>query len=352
MSRRVPPNQRAEFAQQLEAQCFVHGLDHAAIGPATPADPEGYAAIPEILAAAESVFTSAIFADPESGLSLSAAQACADAVCRSMEIHPDGLANLRFAALANVPGGAPFFPSAYHRGGRPALAIASEATDLATDALREVSSAATARRRLISMIEAHAAALTRLVQPIASEGEIRFDGIDFSLAPYPEQLRSVGNALETLGVPKVGLAGSVAAAAFLADCIDQAQFERTGFCGLFLPVLEDTMLAARAAEELLTVAHLLLYAAVSGAGLEVIPLPGDASAGALSAILIDVGALALRLDRPLTARLLPIPGKDAGDEVRIDSPHLTSGYVMALPAEPLSGLLAGAGVLDIRPHNR
>ncbi len=37
------------------------------------------------------------------------------------------------------------------------------------------------------------------------------------------------------------------AAAFLADSLDQASFRRTGFCGLLFPVLEDEILAARAA---------------------------------------------------------------------------------------------------------
>ena len=45
-------------------------------------------------------------------------------------------------------------------------------------------------------------------------------------------------ALEACGVPATGLAGTVAAAAFLADTLDRAQFKRVGFCGLFFPVLE------------------------------------------------------------------------------------------------------------------
>jgi uncharacterized protein (UPF0210 family) len=350
MSQPVPAGDRFALALQLEAECFVHGVDYAALGPALPDEPDGYAAIPEMLAGTENVFTSGLFADLDGGVSLSAARDCAQVISRSASMSEDGMVNMRFAALANVPPGAPFFPAAYHRGGAPLVAIATEAAELAVDALRDVPSLTTARRRLVSMIEAHGAALSRLGQRISAEGETQFLGIDFSLAPFPEQTRSLGAAIESLGVPAVGLAGTLAAAAFLTDCLDQAEFPRTGFCGLLLPPLEDDTLAARAAEGQLSVTDLLLASSVCGTGLDTIPLPGDASPEALSAILIDVAALALRLSKPLTARLMPIPGKAAGDEVRFDFPYFAPCRVMQLPAQPLTGLLGGSGSLVLGPH--
>ena len=348
MGKPVPAAARADLARQLEAQCFVHGIDYGCIGPALPEEPTGFSAISEILAATENVFTSARFADVDHGLSLSAARACGQAIFEASTLSPDGFANLRFAALANVSPGTPFFPAAYHEGGTtPAMAAATEAAELAVDALRDVSSLATARRRLIGMIEAHAATLTRTLQRITAEHEVRFLGLDFSFAPYPEFARSLGTACEALGVPATGLAGTAAAIAFLADSLDRAQFQRTGFCGLFLPVLEDATLAARAGQGHLTVTDLLLYATLCGAGLDTIPLPGDTTPEAISAVLVDLGAIALRHNKPLTARLMPIPGKVAGDEVRFDFPYFASSRVLALRAEPLAGPLAGAGILDL-----
>jgi len=349
-SRPVPASALAALARQLEAECFVHGIDYAAIGPALPDDAAGFAAIPEVLASTENVFASGLFADPEIGLSLAAARACAQVICDTSTISPDGFANLRFAALANVPAGAPFFPAAYHRGGPPALAVATEAAELAVDALRDVPSLATARRRLVSMVEAHAAAITRFTQRVTAEREVHFLGIDFSLAPYPEHARSLGTALESLGLPAAGLAGTVAAVAFLTDCLDRAQFLRTGFCGLLLPPLEDDTLAARAADGSLTATDLLLCSAVCGTGLDTLPLPGDTTVGQVSALLVDLGALALRLDKPLTARLMPIPGKSAGDEVHFDFPYFADSRVMTLRARSLSGLLATDANLDLRPR--
>lgn len=350
MERPVPPKERPELARRLEAECFLHGIDYASVGPALPDEPDGYAVIPEVLAAAENVFTSGMIADPEIGLSLSAVQACARVIRGVSTVSADGFANLRFAALANVPPGCAFFPAAYHRGGPAAVALATESADLALDAVGDATSATVVRHRLVTAVEGTATALTRIAEPIAAEANVRFLGIDFSLAPHPDQRSSLGASLEAFGVPAVGLAGSAAAAAFLSDCLDRAQFQRTGFCGLFLPVLEDSTLAARAAQGQLTVTDLLLYSLQCGTGLDIIPLPGDVPAEALVGVLIDVGALALRHDKPLTARLMPIPGKAAGDEIHFDFPYFAEGRVMALQAAPLHGLFAGKGVIDIGPR--
>ncbi len=350
MGRAVPPQERAEFAQRLEAEAFVHGIDYVSIGPVLPDEPRGFAVVPDMLAATETVFTSAIIADPETGLSVAAARASADIILRLAEIRENGFANLRFAALANVGAGSPFFPAAYHRPGPPAFAVATEGADLAIDAFRDVPSLARGRRRLVSMIEAHAAAIQRLLTPVSLQNELRFLGIDFSLAPYPDHLRSIGTALESLGLPAVGLPGSAAAVAYLADCLDRADFSRTGFCGLLFPVLEDSTLANRAAAGQLTMTDLLLYSTLCGTGLDTIPLPGDVSPDALTAVLLDLGAISLRHNKPLTARLMPIPGKSAGDEVHFEFPYFADSRVVALVAEPLTGLLSGSGILDIEPH--
>jgi len=153
-----------------------------------------------------------------------------------------------------------------------------------------------------------------------------------------------------LGVPALGQAGSLAAAAILAATLDQAKYARCGFNGLMLPVLEDALLARRAAEGSLTIKDLLLYSAVCGTGLDTIPLPGAATASQLSAILLDVAALAQRLDKPLTARLMPIPGKQAGDPTGFDFAFFANSRVLAFEAEPLNGFLAGEENFALQPR--
>jgi uncharacterized protein len=173
-----------------------------------------------------------------------------------------------------VPPWAPFFPAAYHQGKAPAFALALEAADLAVSAFTGAESLESARLGLIERIETHAQALEAVGEQLARAYQIEFKGLDFTLAPFPEPDKSLGNALEQLGLPAIGLSGSLAAAAFLTDTLDRASFKRTGFNGLMLPLLEDSTLAKRGAQGVLTVTDLLLYASVCGTGLDTIPLPG------------------------------------------------------------------------------
>jgi hypothetical protein len=143
--------------------------------------------------------------------------------------------------------------------------------------------------------------------------------------------------------------GSLAAAAMVTEALENADFPRTGFSGLFLPLMEDAVLTERAQDGWLTLEDILLYSAVCGTGLDTIPLPGDVSPEAISAVLLDLSALALRLDKPLTARLMPIPGKAAGDPTEFDFDYFANGRVVAIKAEPLSGLLAGEETVELAP---
>lgn len=89
-----------------------------------------------------------------------------------------------------------------------------------------------------------------------------------------------------------------------------------------LPVCEDVGLAKRANEQTYNLTNLLLYSAVCGCGLDTVPIPGDVTIEKIEAILIDMAALAIKLDKPLSARLFPIPGKKAGEMTEFDSPYL------------------------------
>ena len=143
-----------------------------------------------------------------------------------------------------------------------------------------------------------------------------------------------------MGIPRIGLHGSLAAAAILTEAIDRAAFLHTGFSGFMQPILEDSVLAKRAAEGILSIKDVLLYSAVCGTGLDTIPLPGDTTSQQLVPLLLDLCALALRLDKPLTARLMPVPNKKAGDETNFDFAFFAPSKVMALASEPLTNSLA------------
>jgi uncharacterized protein (UPF0210 family) len=339
------------LAEQMGAAIQAAGISYAALGPAQPEMLESYAVIPEAIAAAQNIFFSGVMADTRFGISLPAAQACAEVMRRCAGLSPDGFANLRFAALANVKPGSPFFPAAYHNQDEPAFAFATEAADLAVKAFSNASTVTDGQWTLVSEIEKRARELAAVGDVLSHRFSIVFGGIDFSLAPFPSEAVSIGAAMQRMGVPRAGLHGSLAAAAILTEIIERARFPGTGFCGLMLPVLEDSVLAGRAAEGMLTVKDLLLYSAVCGTGLDTVPLPGDTTAGQMSALLLDLCALALRLDKPLTARLMPIPGKKAGDPTNFDFDYFANSRVMALEAEPLNPPLSETRRFTLAPRH-
>ncbi len=338
----------SQFARELENAADAENYAYVSLGPALPDQPESYAAIPDALAATQNAFFSGLMTTSDGRVSLPAVRQCAQVIQRAGSISEDGFGNLRFAALANVPAGSPFFPAAYHQGGEPTFALATESADLAVNAFSQSSSLEEARASLVQSMEAQARTLTAIARQVEKQSKIIFSGIDFSLAPFPSQDISLGTALERLGVPRLGEHGSLAAAAILADTMDQADFLRVGFSGLLLPILEDATLARRAEEGSLGVKDLLLYSCVCGTGLDCVPLPGDISAESITAVLLDLASLSLRLGKPLTARLMPIPGKKAGDPTGFDWAYFANSRVLPISASPLKGFLAGDEIFGLQ----
>lgn len=323
-----------KYAENFSTSMREIGVSFAALGPALPEAPTSYRVIPEAIAASENIFFSAVMADAQT-IHMAQVKACAEIIVRNAPIDPNGFANLHFTALANVGANAPFFPGAYHTSDQPAFGIAVECADLAVDAFANAKTVDDGRQWLVSEMTKHGQAITK----IAKDLRVDFKGIDFSLAPFPDDAHSLGMAVENMGVPKIGLHGSLAAAAILTDAIERADFPHIGFNGFMQPILEDSILAKRSAEGVLTVKDALMYSAVCGTGLDTVPLAGDATADEITPLLLDLSALALRLNKPLTARLMPIPGKKAGDATTFDFAFFANGRVMALDASPLRGAL-------------
>jgi uncharacterized protein len=331
------------FTSQVDTIAQELKIGYLSLGPALPELPDSYVVIPEAIFVSKIVFFGGVMADKARGINVSAARACADVIIKCAFIEPNGFANLQFAALANVEAGTPFFPAAYHNSDEPVFAIATESADLAVQTFENAKTLEEARKKLISEIQGHGKQLT----DVAKSLKCKFGGIDFSLAPFPTEAQSLGTAFERLGIPKIGMHGSLLAAAILTEAVDRANFLHTGFSGLMMPILEDATLAKRAAEETLTIKDILLYSAVCGTGLDTIPLPGDTSAERITPLLLDLCALALRLDKPLTARLMPIPGKKAGDETNFDFAFFAPSRIMALESENLTNSLSGTETIPL-----
>jgi uncharacterized protein len=333
---------------ELEKTALSTGFAYLSIGPASIQFPGSIQLIPDILAATRQVFCTSQLIQPDGTISTPAIKAASEIICTNSRISPDGFANLRYSALANVRPGSPFFPAAYHSGLEPAFALAIDGASLAVEVFGSSHTLEEASADLIHQVEDHASRLESIAR--SHSGSMHFLGIDFTLAPYPESSRSIGEALERLGVPAFGGAGSLAASAFLMSALDQAHYTRTGFNGLMLPVLEDNILAQRAADGSLSIQKLLLYSCVCGTGLDCIPLPGNITSNEIYPILLDLAALSARLKKQLTARLMPVPGKQAGEPTEYTFDYFANSRILSGESHGVKNLLASDTNLRIHPR--
>ena len=266
-------------------------------------------------------------ASPERGIHRQTTLTAAEAIVAISKSSPGGEGNFRFTAAANCLAGTPFFPVAYHQGAQ-AFSIGLESPGLLQEAFRDSKDIEDAKAKLKTLLESELRPVEKLAVQIARDDHREYRGIDVS--PAPAKDRSIGAAIEALTRVPFGSASTLAACAAITDVLKSLNIKTCGYSGLMLPVLEDPVLAQRAAEGLYSVRELLLYSSVCGTGLDVVPLAGDAPASELSALIRDVAALSTKLHKPLSARLFLIPGKKAGERAEFNNPFLTTSVVMKL----------------------
>jgi hypothetical protein len=186
----------------------------------------------------------------------------------------------------------------------------------------------TKRARLRAAMEGPLQRIENVAAALARESGWAYLGIDPS--PAPLGAASIAAAIESLAGQPLGSPGTLAAVGTLTGFVQTLPVRRAGFSGLMLPVLEDRVLAERVAEGRVDLPLLLAYSAVCGTGLDTVPLPGAATTEQLERVLADVATLAVRLRKPLTARLLVVAGKRPGERTEFDSPWLTNTVIFPL----------------------
>ncbi len=296
-------------------------------------------------------------------IAMDACRMAGDVVAAIAQTGNDGFGNLRFAAIANCGAHVPFFPAAYHdRAPGMAVGLALECADVVEAAFGGARDLEDARTRLVNGLATAVDRVAGLARAaVAKHPGARFVGVDFSPAPFPAAGSSIGAAFEAIGLPAFGGPGTTFVASFLTECLHEVAgrtgmagrtaagaFRPAGFSGLMMPVLEDATLAVRAAEGHVSIDRLLLASTVCGLGLDTVPLPGDVDGATLGAVILDMATLAVRLDKPLTARLFPVPGKRAGDRVSWDFPYFAPSVAIALNGAAATGAIAGATRHEMR----
>ena len=240
--------------------------------------------------------------------------------------HSQG--NFNFTAAALVPPNTPFYPASF-TGTEKHFAIGLQSANVVADAFTNAKSPDEAETRLRDSLGHYSQEIEAAAKLVDQQSGWKYDGIDVSPAPLKEI--SIGGAIEKFyGVP-LGSSGTLTVAAIITRALKEIPVTRTGYSGLMLPVLEDSVIAQRWTEGHLTMDSLLSYSAVCGTGLDTIPLPGDVTDDQLVRILGDVASLSVKWHKPLSARLLPIAGKKAGEMTELDDPFLVNAKIQPLP---------------------
>jgi len=302
------------------------------IGPAYLSGSDGdaqAALLGDVLKNSKSLFGS-VYVTNDSGVNWPAVRAAAGVMKKLSDGTLESEGNFRFAAIANVPQATPFFPSAYLTGLGHQFAVGLESANEVAAAVHDAPDLPAAKRRLTDLFFEQASNVETLALRVDSERGWTYLGLD--LSPAPSKDASIVTAIEYISHQPLGSNGTLSAVAVITSAINEIGLRKTGFSGVMLPILEDSVLVERWNAGLVSIDSLLSYSAVCGTGLDMVPLPGTTTVEQLSRIIGDVATLSMKWNKPLTARLLPVAGKAAGQQTEFSDPRMLNATI-----QPISG---------------
>lgn len=312
------------FIQDLEEILNASGISYYSLG--TVSNPKNIDFIYNLLSKSDKAFCT-VSAVKNGEIDFESIKKSAELIKKMSAVSPDGFKNLQFAVLFNMESGSPFFPAAYHKG-ETSFAIGTENSDLIYKAFSQIKDLKTAKEELKKYLYPIYKKLEDTALEIEKNESIPFRGLDVSVATSIAEDESIAFAYEKLGLGRFGESGTLFISKIVTDALKELEVFKCGYSGLMLPVLEDFGLAQRNSEGYFNVSNLLLYSAVCGTGLDTIPLPGDIDVKRIEGMLLDTAALSVKLQKPLSARLMPVPGKEAGDLTEYDFPYFKNSKIM------------------------
>ncbi|UCE51203.1 MAG: PFL family protein [Desulfobacterales bacterium] len=284
-------------------------------------------AIPHALSATDRVCASVNVASTRAGINMDAVLLMGNAIKQAAELtaHRDGIACAKLCVFANIPQDIPFMAGAYLGIGEADAVInvgvsgpgvVKKAIDRALESNPNLDLG-----RISELIKKTAYKVTRVGELIGREVaenlNIRFGVVDLSLAPTPHVGDSVGEIFQSLGLLSIGVPGTTAALALLNDAVKKggafASSKVGGLSGAFIPVSEDLNISEAAREGYISLEKLEAITSVCSVGLDMVAIPGDTSEDTIAAIIADEMAIGVINNKTTAARLIPVPGKRAGD---------------------------------------
>ncbi len=317
-----------------EALTFLHKIEDLStqlkfapnIGAVMQGDSDDAASL-EILAAALSTtkLNASMVIAGEDGVHWKAIHEAAKLILNVARSSPHGRGNFNFAATAMVKPYGPFYPGAYHLGTGHTFAVGLEGANVVGEVFAQYHEPHEAEMQLAAALSRHMRDAETVATKVAESSGWIYAGIDPTPAPLGDV--SIGRAIESFTGGPFGISGTMTAAGIITRAVQSVPVKRVGYSGLMVPVLEDNVLARRWAEGTFNLDSLLAYSAVCAGGLDTIPLPGDTSEDQIARILGDVASLAYKWQKPLAARLLPVPGRKAGERTEFDDPRMANTVI-------------------------
>jgi len=334
-----------KFAETLDKTADELGLDFIGGFSAlvhkgyTPGDRKLISSIPTALATTKKVCASVNVATTKAGINMDAVRQMGIVIKEAANLTADsgGAACAKLVVFANAPEDNPFMAGAFHGPGEPdcAINVGVSGPGVVKCALEKVKGADFST--VAEVIKKTAFKITRVGQLVAREASKRlnvpFGIVDLSLAPTPAVGDSVAHILEEMGLEKCGTHGTIAALALLNDAVKKggimASSHVGGLSGAFIPVSEDAGMIEAVQAGALSVEKLEAMTCVCSVGLDMIVVPGDTTADTISAIIADEMAIGVVNNKTSAVRIIPAPGKVAGDVVEFGG-LLGRGPVMSL----------------------
>ena len=284
------------------------------------------AAIPEALSETQRVCASVNLATTQAGINMDAVLEMGQIIKAAAErtADADGLACAKLCVFANIPPDMPFMAGAYLGVGEPDAVVnlgvsgpgvVKKAIDRAVEHHPDMDLG-----DISEVIKRTAYKVTRVGELIGREVAerlgIAFGVVDLSLAPTPNVGDSVGEIFQSLGLTAIGVPGTTAALALLNNAVKKggafASSYVGGMSGAFVPVAEDLNISQAAEDGFLSIEKLEAITSVCSVGLDMVALPGDTSAETVAAIIADEMAIGVMNKKTTACRLIPVPGKKAG----------------------------------------
>ena len=320
---------------------FIGGYSALVQKGMTLADRKLLRAIPEALSVTDLVCSSVNVGSTKAGINMDAVALLGRVIKETAEktADRDAIGCAKLVVFCNAVEDNPFMAGAFHGVGEAekVINVGVSGPGVVHHALQAVKGEPF--DVVAETVKKTAFRITRMGQLVAAEASQRLDTpfgiVDLSLAPTPAVGDSVARILEEMGLETCGTHGTTAALALLNDAVKKggvmASSSVGGLSGAFIPVSEDEGMIAAARRGTLTIDKLEAMTCVCSVGLDMIAVPGDTPAETISAIIADEAAIGMVNSKTTAVRLLPAPGKEAGDQIE------------------LGGLLGSAPVMPVHP---